>query len=90
MERIYGFDGETRWLSNFWVEEDGRTVEHWFQAAKTLDGPEADLDTGDIPLVEANTWNDLYWGVDADNGNGQNMLGILLMQVRDEIRGGYV
>ena len=32
-------------------------------------------------LVEVNNWDDHYWGVD---GWGKNMLGKLLMQVRDE------
>jgi hypothetical protein len=33
-------------------------------------------------LVEGNTWGDTFWGV--CNGVGQNNLGRLLMQVRDE------
>src|SRR5690554_2270006 len=39
------------------------------------------LDTGDAKLVE-HTANDAYWG-DGGNGSGKNMLGIILMQVRD-------
>lgn len=35
-------------------------------------------------LIEENTWGDRYWGVCA--GAGQNWLGRLLMQVRDELR----
>lgn len=31
------FDGEFRWLSNFFHERDGSTVEHEFQADKTND-----------------------------------------------------
>ena len=42
------------------------------------------LATGDAELVEGNTWNDNFWGV--CNGWGENHLGRLLMQVRDEIR----
>lgn len=42
------------------------------------------LDTGDTTLVEKNHWKDTIWGV--CNGVGQNMLGKLLMQVRDEIK----
>lgn len=42
------------------------------------------LDTGDAYLEEGNTWGDRYWGT--VNGEGKNMLGKLLMQVRDEIR----
>ena len=41
------------------------------------------LDTGTRRLVE-HTTNDSYWG-DGGNGSGQNRLGHLLMQVRDEI-----
>jgi ribA/ribD-fused uncharacterized protein len=39
--------------------------------------------TGDAELVEGNYWGDRYWGV--CNGTGENHLGKLLMQVRQEI-----
>lgn len=42
------------------------------------------LDTGESPLIEGNYWGDTYWGV--CRGVGQNRLGELLMQVRQEIR----
>lgn len=42
------------------------------------------LATGDAELVEGNTWNDTFWGV--CRGRGQNWLGRILMEVRDEIR----
>jgi ribA/ribD-fused uncharacterized protein len=44
------------------------------------------LDTGDAILVEGNDWHDTYWGVDAKTGLGANMLGVLLMSVRYELR----
>lgn len=43
------------------------------------------LDTGNQELIEGNTWNDKFWGV--CNGVGQNMLGKLLMELRDEFSG---
>ena len=39
--------------------------------------------TGDAVLVEGNTWGDKYWGV--CDGEGKNMLGIILMQVRESV-----
>lgn len=42
------------------------------------------LATDDEELIEGNYWGDTYWGV--CNGVGQNKLGKLLMQVREEIR----
>lgn len=42
------------------------------------------LNTGDAELVEVNSWGDTYWGV--CKGKGENRLGKLLMQVRDEYR----
>lgn len=36
-------------------------------------------------LVEANYWGDTYWGVNERTGRGENHLGRLLMQVRDEL-----
>ena len=44
------------------------------------------LDTGDTPLVEGNTWRDYYWGVDLRTGRGQNHLGRLLCELREELR----
>jgi ribA/ribD-fused uncharacterized protein len=41
--------------------------------------------TGTAKLIEGNHWGDTYWGV--CNGKGENRLGELLMQVRDEIQG---
>ena len=40
--------------------------------------------TGDKELVEGNLWHDCFWGV--CEGVGQNKLGKLLMQVREEIK----
>jgi ribA/ribD-fused uncharacterized protein len=42
------------------------------------------LATGDALLVE-HTENDCYWG-DGGDGSGKNVLGRILMQVRDEMR----
>jgi ribA/ribD-fused uncharacterized protein len=42
------------------------------------------LATGDARLVE-HTANDSYWA-DGGDGSGKNMLGVLLMRLRDELR----
>ena len=42
------------------------------------------LDTGDEDLVE-NAPGDYYWGCGKD-GTGKNMLGIILMEVREQLR----
>ncbi len=42
------------------------------------------LATGEVELVEGNSWNDVWWGV--CNGVGENHLGKLLMNIRDELR----
>ncbi len=47
------------------------------------------LQTGDEELVEGNRWHDRYWGrcrCAKCGGQGQNVLGELLMQVREELR----
>jgi ribA/ribD-fused uncharacterized protein len=137
---INEFKFEYSFLSNFYVaivNLDGfnyPSVEHAYQAAKTLDSAERALiamyrspatakqlgrkvklrqdweqiketimldllrqkftqvdmrqrllNTGNARLIEGNYWNDIYWGV--CNGKGLNRLGVLLMQVRDEING---
>lgn len=134
---IESFSGPYRFLSNFYpseIEYEGLvypTVEHAFQAAKTVEHgarmyiarcqtpgdakragrglklregwddiriavmlelllqkfrPGSALaaqlaETGDAKLVEGNTWHDRFWGV--CDGEGLNMLGILLMGVRE-------
>jgi ribA/ribD-fused uncharacterized protein len=41
--------------------------------------------TGDLELVEGNWWGDTFWGV--CKGKGENNLGKLLMEIREENRG---
>lgn len=43
------------------------------------------LATKERQLVEGNTWGDTYWGVDIRTGQGENHLGRILMQVRNEL-----
>ena len=43
------------------------------------------LSTGSEILQEGNTWNDTFWGVNAHTGQGRNVLGKLLMEVRAEL-----
>jgi hypothetical protein len=132
---ISRFAGDHAFLSNFYVEADGLSGEHRFQAAKTLDPiqharvlaqptpgaakgagrhvvlrsdweqvkvavmtdvvtekfaslplRELLLSTDDAVLVEGNTWGDVFWGVDARTGAGRNVLGQILMEVRQAIR----
>ena len=42
------------------------------------------LNTGDSELIE-HTINDSYWG-DGGDGSGKNMLGKILMEIREELR----
>jgi N-glycosidase YbiA len=139
VNRIDSFRGQYRFLSNFSPAEiyfDDvlySTVEHAYQAAKTLDLREREqvqrapsagdakrlgrkvtkrddweqvkvklmrmllrkkfehpvladmlLETGDAELIEGNTWGDTFWG--QCGGRGENWLGRLLMQVRDELK----
>ena len=47
------------------------------------------LATGDEELIAGNTWHDRTWGrcvCDKCGGQGQNLLGQLLMELRTEIR----
>lgn len=44
------------------------------------------LSTGDDELINGNHWRDKYWGVDETTGQGENHLGKILMQVRNELR----
>lgn len=44
--------------------------------------------TGNKYLIEGNTWNDTFWGCEPVENQwiGKNMLGILLMDLRDELQ----
>lgn len=46
------------------------------------------LDTGDAILEEQNWWHDVYWGIDEKTGEGKNVLGKLLMELRESERRG--
>lgn len=141
-KKIDSFMGKYRFLSNFWmckIEMDGElypSVEHAYQAAKTLDSmcrarvreclkpgdakrygrhvnlrsdwedvkfkvmsdlveqkftkherlKQDLLATGNVQLIEGNTWHDTFWGIDKYTGDGENKLGKILMRVRQEIR----
>ena len=43
------------------------------------------INTGDRGLIEGNTWQDLFWGVDITTRKGENHLGRILMKIRDEL-----
>jgi ribA/ribD-fused uncharacterized protein len=42
------------------------------------------IETGDVELIEGNTWGDTYWGV--CRGKGENHLGKILMELREHAR----
>lgn len=44
------------------------------------------INTGDQELQEGNRWNDKFWGVCLKTGQGQNILGKLLMAKRKELQ----
>lgn len=47
------------------------------------------IETGDADLIEGNTWHDNFWGVCLcpKCQEGQNHLGLLLMETRDRFKG---
>jgi len=44
------------------------------------------LSTKNKILMEGNTWNDTYWGVNLETGEGNNFLGRILMEIRDTLK----
>ena len=44
------------------------------------------LNTYNAHLEEGNWWNDLFWGVDIKTREGENHLGKIIMEIRNEIR----
>ena len=56
----------------------------WEKFSENASLKQALLNTGDAYLEEGNWWGDTFWGV--CNGEGYNMLGKILMAVRDALR----
>lgn len=50
------------------------------------------LSTGNMDIIEGNTWNDQFWGMSLDNDfniiKGHNNLGKVLMRIRTELLSG--
>jgi len=47
------------------------------------------IETGDAELVEGTYWHDVFWGICTcakHNGEGENMLGKMLMELRDKLK----
>lgn len=42
------------------------------------------LDTGNGELIEGNYWGDSFWGINLKTNEGENHLGIILMELREE------
>ena len=58
-------------------------------ARKFMQNPELAVKliaTGDAELIEGNWWGDDFWGADSKTGVGENHLGKLLMELRDELK----
>ncbi|MBK7407433.1 MAG: NADAR family protein [Saprospirales bacterium] len=43
------------------------------------------LETGDEYLQEGNYWGDSFWGFDMETRQGENLLGKLIMEIRDRL-----
>ena len=43
------------------------------------------IETGECPIIEANDWGDVFFGVCYEKGYGLNHLGRLIMKIRDDI-----
>jgi len=43
------------------------------------------INTGKYKIIEWNDWGEIFWGIDSRTKKGKNMLGILLMEIRDEL-----
>ena len=57
--------------------------------AKFIQNPELSerlIATGDSKIIEENNWHDTFWGVDAKTGEGQNYLGKILMETREQLK----
>lgn len=44
------------------------------------------IETGDAIIEEGNNWGDEFWGINLKTGAGSNNLGILILQIRNNIK----
>lgn len=62
-------------------------LEQKFDPAQNPNNFQKLIETGDRYLEETNWWGDRFWGKDLE-GNGENTLGRILMQIREGLRVG--
>ena len=72
-------------------KEDAKEIMGKLERFKFLSMPERRmlLETGGAELVEGNVWHDTFWGVcncPQHKGEGENWLGKILMEVREELK----
>jgi predicted NAD-dependent protein-ADP-ribosyltransferase YbiA (DUF1768 family) len=44
------------------------------------------LETGDDYIQEGNYWGDTFWGMDLNAMTGDNRLGKMIMEIREQLR----
>ncbi|HMQ46994.1 MAG TPA: NADAR family protein [Saprospiraceae bacterium] len=44
------------------------------------------LETGNVFIQEGNFWGDTFWGVDLNTNTGENHLGKLIMEIREQLQ----
>jgi ribA/ribD-fused uncharacterized protein len=44
------------------------------------------IDTGGQTIIEGNTWGDEFWGVNLKTDEGENNLGIMIMEIRENLK----
>jgi ribA/ribD-fused uncharacterized protein len=79
--------GQTVTLRPDWENIKLNRMKYWLELKFDIPSlRELLIATGDAELIEGNTWGDRYWGV--CEGVGQNNLGKLLMEIRENTRKG--
>ena len=48
------------------------------------------LATGNLYIIEGNRWGDIFWGVNLKTGEGRNILGLIIMDLRDSLKNEFV
>ncbi len=77
---LFAFDIRQDWNS---VKIDRMRAVLWAKFVQHEDLQKSLLDTGNARLIEESK-SDAFWGI-GKSGKGKNMLGVLLMEIRDEI-----
>jgi predicted NAD-dependent protein-ADP-ribosyltransferase YbiA (DUF1768 family) len=80
-------EGEEK-ISSYWTQDNRLTLMYKLNKIKYEQEVSRNMliNTTDREIIEGNYHGDKFWGVDIETGEGENMLGKILMTIRKELQ----